>query len=215
MTQSNKDPLSASEIAAVLHRAGCPCSPLQASQIKIYIELLLKWNQVVSLTSVREPRQVLSRHFVETFLGGKFAQIDRGRLADVGSGAGFPGLALKVMSPLLQVTLIEPNSRKCAFLKEVVRALAFTGVQVHQGRIESSPFAGAAFDFASCRAVGKLDRVVDCARAALRPGGKLALWIGSRDAEALNRLPGWVWKLSDQLQGSRERVVLVGTLKTD
>ncbi len=90
----------------------------QLEQIQRYIRLLLLWNQKISLTSIENPQELVSRHFGESFFGAKFIENVGCRLADVGSGAGFPGLALKIALPELQVSLIEQDPRKTAFLNE-------------------------------------------------------------------------------------------------
>ena len=93
---------------------------IQLDQIQKYISLLLLWNQKVSLTSIEDPQELVSRHFGESFFGAKFIENVGCRLADVGSGAGFPGLALKIALPELQVFLIEQDARKATFLNEVI-----------------------------------------------------------------------------------------------
>ena len=83
----------------------------QAEKVAQYMQLLLEWNQSFSLTSVTNPSEILSRHFGESMFATSIVPIRQGRLADVGSGAGFPGLAIKIMRPELDVVLIEPNKK--------------------------------------------------------------------------------------------------------
>src|SRR5207244_13631657 len=111
-----------------------PCqvggSDAQIEGIRKYMDLLLLWNHKVSLTSIVDPGEILARHFGESMFAAAKFSILKGRLADVGSGAGFPGLALKIIRPELHVTLIEANAKKSAFLAEVVRDLGLIGVDV-------------------------------------------------------------------------------------
>src|SRR5712692_7493441 len=116
---------------------GIRLSPSQAKAIQRYLTLLLQWNQKVSLSSLRDPPEILQRHFGESMFAASAVPISSGRLADVGSGAGFPGLALKIACPELEVVLVESNVRKSAFLSEVVRLLNLDGVEVVCSRVES------------------------------------------------------------------------------
>src|SRR3981189_316419 len=108
----------------------------QIAKIQEYIRLLLKWNHSVNLTSVVDPAEILARHFGESMFICSLIPVEKCRLADIGSGAGFPGLALKIACPELRLTLIESNKKKCAFLSEVVRALELENVEVMPVRFE-------------------------------------------------------------------------------
>src|ERR1700733_14547348 len=114
-------------------------SPIQIGQVQKYISLLLLWNQKISLTSIENPQELVSRHFGESFFGAKFIENRACRLADVGSGAGFPGLALKIVLPKLQVFLIEQDTRKATFLNEVIRLLDLTETRVYRTPYETLP----------------------------------------------------------------------------
>lgn len=100
-----------------------------------YIELLLKWNETHNLTSIIDPEKIRSRHFDDScepvsFLDG------RKRLVDLGTGAGFPGIPLKLVKPELEITLIDTKRKKIAFCDEVIRMLGLTGIQTIRGRAE-------------------------------------------------------------------------------
>ena len=94
----------------------------------------------MSLTTVTNPNEILKFHFGESLFAAPAAQISDGRLADVGSGAGFPGLAIRILVEPLEVMLIESNTKKAAFLSEVSRELCLKDVEVFRGRMEN--FAG-------------------------------------------------------------------------
>src|SRR5713101_6682500 len=102
----------------------------QVLQIQQYIEILLAWNEKVNLTAIRDPLEILYRHFCESMYASVAVPVENGRLADVGSGGGFPGLALKIIRPNLDVFLVESNIKKVAFLAEVIRELGLRGAQV-------------------------------------------------------------------------------------
>lgn len=114
--------------------------PLRLEQLHTYLELLLRWNARINLTAVRDPEQMVTRHFGESLFAARVLLEDRRchalTLADVGSGAGFPGIPLKLFAPELELTLIESQGKKATFLREVLRALHLERAQVFGGRAE-------------------------------------------------------------------------------
>src|SRR5258708_36300511 len=122
--------LSDDQIVSALTPFQIQLSSGQIVQIREYVRLLLKWNQSVSLTSVVDPVEIVARHFGESMFISCLIPVKNCRLADLGSGAGFPGLALKIVAPTLRIRLIESNKKKCAFLSEVVRSLKLENVEV-------------------------------------------------------------------------------------
>jgi len=183
----------------------------QLLSIARYLELLKRWNQTIPLTSIEEDTELVTRHFGESIFVGSLLPIERGRLADVGSGAGFPGLPLKIAFPELEVTLIEPNLKKCAFLREVQTTLALNGVEVVRSRYEDFPAAPDSFDFLCSRALGGYKRLLQWSKAVLRPAGRIILWQGTEDSISLSRTKGWNWELPVKIPESRRRVVLMGS----
>ena len=106
--------ISNSFIGDTLRPYGLALEPGIADKIRAYISLLLKWNKKLSLTTVENPEEILKFHFGESIFAASIANFEKSRLADVGSGAGFPGLPLAIIVPSLNVTLIESNGKKCA-----------------------------------------------------------------------------------------------------
>ena len=96
-------------IRRALEEFKLPAYDNQVLQIQDYIRILLAWNDKVNLTAIRDPLEILYRHFCECMFAGFSVPLEKGRLADVGTGAGFPGLPLKILRPGLQVFLIESN----------------------------------------------------------------------------------------------------------
>ena len=88
-----------------------------------YMRLLLQWNEKLNLTAIRDPLEILHRHFCESMFAAIAVPTNSGRLADIGSGAGFPGLPLKILRPELELFLVESNIKKGTFLAEVIRDL--------------------------------------------------------------------------------------------
>src|SRR2546427_9186908 len=134
MTPSVPAAPSVAVIRRALAEFKLPAYDNQVLQIQQYIEILLTWNEKVNLTAIRDPLEILYRHFCESMYAAEAIPLKNGRLADVGSGGGFPGLALKIMRPDLQVFLVESNIKKVTFLAEVIRELELTSAQVQIGR---------------------------------------------------------------------------------
>src|SRR5579862_8916516 len=110
--------LTTSEIRALLLPYGFDASIETSGRIGLYVELLLKWNRKIALTTVTDPVEIIKFHFGESIFAISTGPCGKSRLADVGTGAGFPGLALALADSDLQVSLIESNLKKCAFLAE-------------------------------------------------------------------------------------------------
>ncbi len=143
-------------------------------QLEAYLELLVRWNARTNLTAIREPEEMVRRHFGESlFAGGVLARISgrQGKVLDLGSGAGFPGVPMQVLLPDLRVTLAESQGKKVAFLREVVRVLGL-GAEVWAGRVEAME-AGRRFDAVTMRAVDRMGAMEAVARERLRVGGVL------------------------------------------
>ena len=198
-----------------LGRLGVDVSAHEAQAIRRYISLLLFWNQKLSLTSISRPLEILVRHFGEGMFAVGAVPISSGRLADFGSGAGFPGLPIKLLAADLEVLLIESNIMKTSFLTEVLRTLDLRGVEVRCGRAEELGLGDKSCDFVTARAVGHFDELLEFSRRILRPSGRLVLWLGREDAQRLSRSKGWRWGDPIAIPVSRRRVVLVGEPEND
>jgi 16S rRNA (guanine527-N7)-methyltransferase len=205
---------SAEQIAAALAPFKVPLSPEMVVQIQAYLHLLAKWNQKVSLTSIKDLETVIRRHFGESFFAARVVPIRHGRLADLGSGAGFPAIPIKMLAPDVHLTLIEPSLKKIAFLQEVVRALNLGSVNIMRGRFQDLSIPERSFDFVTCRALGKFEKVLEWASRALAVDGRVALWLGGRDAHRLIRLQSWTWQAPVRIPESRDSVLLTGTPRT-
>jgi 16S rRNA (guanine527-N7)-methyltransferase len=187
--------------------------PRQLGMLLTYLELLVRWNRKINLTSLQDPAECVTRHFGESLYVARYIELS-GRLLDVGSGAGFPGLALKIAFPALAVTLLEPVSKKRAFLKEVARACEMESVGVEGVRLEN--FVGLTtrhqFDAATARAVGHLDKIVPLVCDALKPGGQVILWLSENQGVSLGQLETQVtWDLPIPIPLSRHRVICCGS----
>jgi 16S rRNA (guanine527-N7)-methyltransferase len=195
------------------------------AQLAAYLDLLVRWNARMNLTAVREPEEIVTRHFGESLFAARHLYPERGiqdsRLVDLGSGAGFPGLPIKIWAPTLQATLLESNQRKATFLREVVRALQLREVEVLAIRAEeyAVPVSSSGFPISSCtitlRAVERFQQIVPAAVNLLgqfpASARRLALLIGTAQVETACALANRVtWSDPLDVPGSSRRVLLVG-----
>jgi 16S rRNA (guanine527-N7)-methyltransferase len=219
--------MEASRIAALLDPfLDTPLTALQLDQISTYIDLLLRWNSRVNLTAIRTPDEIVTRHFGESLFAARHlfprsaastaASANSSptgrptRLLDLGSGAGFPGLPIKIWAPNIPVVLIESNNKKVAFLREVIRTLALTTIDVSAVRAEDAP-AGQS-QVVTLRAVERFAQILPIATRLLSPGGRLALLISeSQLREATRQTPALHWSPSVQIPNSEARILAIGT----
>ncbi len=183
-------------------------------QLRLYLDLLLRWNARTNLTAVRDPEQIVTRHFGESLFTARFILGEQrgssgtpaASLADVGSGAGFPGIPVKLWAPHVHLTLIESQNRKATFLREAIRALKLDEAQVFGGRAEQWDRTAQSV---TLRAVEKFERVLPVAASLVSPGGTLFLLIGSSQVETARTLlgPQWSWASPVAIPRSGGRVV--------
>jgi 16S rRNA (guanine527-N7)-methyltransferase len=205
------DVVSNSQIENALFPYGVLIGPDLAERIRAYSALLLKWNRTISLTTVTDPIKILKFHFGESMFAVSQVNFDQSRLADVGSGAGFPGIPLAMTVPSLDVTLIESNSKKCAFLSEVVRELRLPNVKVLRERMENMDSGRHSFDFIAARALGHHTELLTWSKKNVSASGKVVLWLGDEDSRELSRKTDWSWQARKLIPGSDRRYLLVGS----
>jgi 16S rRNA (guanine527-N7)-methyltransferase len=186
----------------------------QIGQIQEYIRLLLVWNEKVNLTAIRDPLEILHRHFGESMFAANVVELGKCRLADIGTGAGFPGLALKILLPEAQIALVESNIKKATFLAEVVRALGITGANVLVSRYEELGDEIAPIDFLLARALGEFDVFLKWAASERVDAKRVILWVGAADVEQVLTSPGWAWEPAVIVPQSLRRVLLIGNKAT-
>jgi 16S rRNA (guanine527-N7)-methyltransferase len=214
--------------------------------ISTYIDILLRWNARINLTAIRDPDEIVTRHFGESLFAARhlFPNIypvppvssaakdadvandqrpslacpepsegtnDRITLADLGSGAGFPGLPIKLWAPRIALTLIESNHKKSTFLREVTRALTLTDINIQTTRAEAlSP--PQLFDVVTLRAVERFEAILPTAANLVAPTGRLALLIGTGQLDhARSHVPSFTWQPAHPVSHSSSRILLIGT----
>jgi len=205
---------SAAVIRCALGEFKIPAFDDQVLQIQQYIKILLTWNEKVNLTAIRDPLEILYRHFCECMYAAEAIPLKNGRLADVGSGGGFPGLPLKIMRPDLQVFLVESNIKKVTFLAEVIRELGLKGAQVLARRYEELGEEVAPLDYVCSRALGEYTVFLDWARSQQIAAKQVILWIGGRDLAEIQKIRSWDWSEPIEVPHSLRRLLLVGTRKS-
>ncbi len=257
--------MDSSRIAELLksYIVGLDLPPGIYDQLGAYLALLLRWNARTNLTAIRDPEQIVARHFGESLfaagvlfgaaplmpadapsmpglgLGGNEGSAfglssrvapkgSRGEvegastsnnrqlttdhspttLADLGSGAGFPGVPIKLAFPQLHVTLIESQNKKATFLKEVVRALRLDDIEVYNGRAEQWNRTA---DIVSMRAAERFETVLPVAAELVAPGGRLCLLIGEPKSGKLRDFSAeFEWQVGKLMPHTAISEVLVG-----
>ena len=201
------------ELARLRHLL-TPFAPLDDARLaplSAYLELLLRWNARINLTSVRGEETIVIRHVGESLFTAArlLPPASPLSLADLGSGAGFPGLPMKIFAPQIRLTLIESRQKKASFLREVVRTLNLKDVEVLSTRAEQ---LATAYDLVTLRAVERYKDVLPVAARLVLPSGRLALLIGaSQQADAERLLSSFSWAEPIPVPGSASRIILSGT----
>jgi 16S rRNA (guanine527-N7)-methyltransferase len=208
--QSKSGSIGVNEIRRTLEPYRFVPTDKQSALISAYIELLLKWNRVVSLTTVTNPVEIVGRHFGESAFLTQVLPVENCRLVDIGTGAGFPGLALKIAESSIRLTLIESNKKKGAFLSEVVRSLEFTDVEIRTERFEEIRPQGIEANVITSRAVGEFKELLRWSKNALTHRGHVALWLGADDSTRISSRSTWIWQPAARIPESQRRYVLIG-----
>jgi 16S rRNA (guanine527-N7)-methyltransferase len=169
-----------------------------AAPLLAYLALLLRWNRAYNLTAIRDPQEMVAKHLLDAL--AMHASVDAiaavgGSLADLGTGAGLPGIPLAIVKPALQVALVEANGKKARFLREAVRTLPLPNARVVESRIEAFD-APAAFDAITARALATLPLILELGGHLLKPHGRLLAMKGALPNDEIAALPAG-WRLQD------------------
>ena len=202
-------------VARIIFDSGLRLSDRQTAQLAGHFSLLVHWNRKINLTSVRRPEDIAVRHFEESLFLVKLLRPEAGLFVDVGSGAGFPGIPIKIACPAMTTVLLEPTAKKIAFLKEVIRHCELDGIEARAERLEEAvngdlgDLAGRA-SLVTVRAVALTRKLLADLKKLLAADGRLALFLGERDALALQASEEMHWESPAPIPHSERRVVLVG-----
>jgi 16S rRNA (guanine527-N7)-methyltransferase len=192
-------------------------APALGDPLLAYLELLARWNRTYNLTAIRDPREMVGKHLLDSLaMAPHVADLAArgGSLADLGTGPGLPGIPLAIAHPGLQVALVESNGKKARFLREAVRTLGLGNARVAEARIEAFAAPGA-FDAITARALATLPLILALGGHLLAPGGRLLAMKGVVPEEEIAALPAG-WRLESVLPltvpglGAERHLVVVG-----
>ena len=153
-------------------------------QLLDYVDLLMRWNATYNLTAVRDPAEMVTRHLLDSLAVAPFVRGDT--LADLGTGAGLPGIPLAILAPERRHTLIDSNGKKTRFLREAVRQLGLGNVRVEQARVEA---ARGSYDCITARAFAALKQMLALGGHLLAPEGVWLALKGQLETEDITDLP--------------------------
>ena len=173
------------ELESGLHQLGL--DPALATPLLAYLALLARWNATYNLTAIRDPREMLSKHLLDSLAMQPFVR-DIGTLADLGTGPGLPGIPLAIARPGLRVSLVESNGKKARFMREALRTLRLANAEVQERRIEAAGPAGA-FDAITARALATLPEILALGAHLLKPDGVLLAMKGVYPEDEIAALP--------------------------
>ncbi|WNS42236.1 16S rRNA (guanine(527)-N(7))-methyltransferase RsmG [Paenibacillus sp. MMS20-IR301] len=177
------------QFTALLGERGIQLTPKQLEQFESYFQELISWNEKMNLTGITERSQVYTKHFYDSLTLALYLNMDEVKsLADIGSGAGFPGIPLKICYPHLKLTIVDSLSKRISFLQHVCDKLGLTNVQLIHGRAEdvAKQFVHRdAYDVVTARAVARLALLNEFCLPFTRKDGIFAAMKGSDPAEEL------------------------------
>jgi 16S rRNA (guanine(527)-N(7))-methyltransferase RsmG len=201
------------EIERILQLCGLESPPHLVESVVLYCALLQKWNLRINLTSLKNPTEIITTHFAESFFAAGYLQPTDTPVLDIGSGAGFPALAMKLWRPEISFYLLEPRKKRAAFLSAVRRELRLSEVFVLSKTVEEC----CEMDFSqqpgllTLRAVGEGAALIKRSLQLARPEARTMLFLtAGKVGEVLSQLPELAWNEPIPIPWSRQRVIVLG-----
>ena len=173
----------------------------QLAQFDLYASLLVEWNERFNLTAITEREDIFVKHFYDSLLLQK-TFTDNDTLCDIGSGAGFPGIPLKIVYPQLKVSLMEPTGKRCTFLNEVITQLKLTDIEVLNCRAED--YREKKFTYTTARAVSRLNILTELCLPLTEVNGHFIAMKGSQGHEELKEASNAIRKLGGCVKEVKE-----------
>lgn len=161
----------------------------QINQFYTYMELLLEWNQKINLTAITNPKEIILKHFIDSLTIAKHVK-KNAKLVDVGTGAGFPGIPLKIIREDVEITLLDSLNKRILFLEEVIKQLKLTKIQAIHARVEEfgkNKNGREKFDCATSRAVANLSTLAEYVLPLVKIDGCCICMKGSKIEEELEQ----------------------------
>jgi 16S rRNA (guanine527-N7)-methyltransferase len=180
---------------------GVALSTEQANSIFVFLTELKKWNQKINLTAIQDERDVVIKHVLDSLAYIKGIPWTQGlKLLDMGSGAGFPAVPIKLAHPEMMVTMVEAVQKKATFLRHIIRMLKLAGIEVQDKRTEKLPHVfHDSFDLVTARAFADMDRVIMSGRPFLKRGGLMVLSRGPEENIARQQLEKYGFELEKRI----------------
>ncbi|MDY5441152.1 MAG: 16S rRNA (guanine(527)-N(7))-methyltransferase RsmG [Candidatus Enteromonas sp.] len=193
------------ELALETAKLGLSLSPDTIEKLHRYAVLLKEWNEKMNLTAITEENEVIEKHFYDSLLAASVYDFSNKKIADIGSGAGFPGMVLALVYPSAKVTLIDATKKKFLFLETVVKELQIPNVKFHIGRVEDMKMERETFDCVTSRGFAAMNVFLEVAAPLTRVNGIIVALKGLRGEEELHAALNAEQKLDLHL---RKRAVL-------
>ncbi len=177
---------------------------VQIEQLDTYASFLKEYNEKINLTAICEYEEVLDKHFYDSLLLSFNKEI-KGSLVDVGTGAGFPGVVLKIVYPDLKVILIEPLKKRCVFLNELIEKLGLKDIEVINSRGEDFSLTNREkYDFVTARAVSNLNMLIEICGAMVKIGGYFIALRGLNGKEEIENASLAIKKMGFEVENINE-----------
>ena len=186
----------------------------QLDAFSLFLAELKKWNRAYNLTGLQTDADIVIKHFLDSLLFHKVLPGDIRTVADIGCGAGFPGIPMKIMQPELGMALVEPSQKKAQFLAHIQRTLRLDGLRIINLRVED--VHGELFDAAVTRALFSIHELIEKAERILKENGMLILGKGPKVGEELRDIIGRSIRMHDivlPIQNSVRHLVVIGRLQ--
>ena len=187
-----------------LNKIDICCSNEQIEQLVSYYEMLIEKNKVMNLTSITEPEEVIEKHFVDSLAVHQFVKLKEGdRLIDIGTGAGFPGIPLKILFPKLKIVLLDSLNKRITFLEEVIQKLGLKEIECIHGRSEDvarKEEYREKFDFCVSRAVANMSTLAELCIPFVKQNGYFVSYKAGNCSDEIEKAGKAIQKLGGKVE---------------